>query len=66
MCSDKASRFLTCIAQNHLIVSDWAEILSKKDINGKPLYYIHFDDCKYSSSCAGALCSLYHVELVMV
>ena len=46
MCSDKASRFLTCIAQNHLIVSDWAEILSKKDINGKPLYYIHFDDCK--------------------
>lgn len=46
MRSDKASRFLTCITQNQLIVSDWAEILSKKDINGKPLYYIHFDDCK--------------------
>ncbi|XP_076464488.1 histone acetyltransferase KAT5-like isoform X1 [Babylonia areolata] len=22
----------------------WAEILSKKEVNGKPLYYIHFDD----------------------
>ena len=32
-----------CIA-----ISDWAEILSKKDIRGLEIYYVHFDDCKYS------------------
>ena len=29
-----------------LFIIDMAEILSKKEINGKNIYYIHFDDCK--------------------
>ena len=24
-----------------------AEILGKKEVNGKHLYYVHYEDCKY-------------------
>ncbi|KAH3856901.1 hypothetical protein DPMN_099496 [Dreissena polymorpha] len=26
---------------------DWAEILGKKEVNDKPLFYVHYDDCKH-------------------
>ena len=29
------------------VFTDMAEILSKKEISGKNIYYIHYDDCKY-------------------
>ena len=33
---------------NQSYVTDIAEILSKKDIGGRAIYYIHYDDCKYN------------------
>ena len=27
--------------------SDMAEILGKKEVNGKQLFYVHYEDCKY-------------------
>ena len=32
-----------------VVILDMAEILGKKEINGKPLYYVHYEDCKYSN-----------------
>lgn len=26
---------------------DFAEILGKKEVNGKHVYYIHYEDCEY-------------------
>ena len=34
------------MCETFFFIEDMAEILSKKEINGKNIYYIHYEDCK--------------------
>ena len=42
--STAAPFFRMC--QTFFFIEDKAEILSKKEINGKNIYYIHYEDCE--------------------
>lgn len=31
----------------HHYFTDFSEVLGKKEVNGKHMYYIHYEDCEY-------------------